>query len=89
MLRQLASRCIFPCPLLLLCKVRYAFACQSVRHFIAKGLQSLCGFLERKQIMGRGDQRSAKGKVFAGSFGNRRPRKGKKAKAAATAAKPA
>jgi ribosomal small subunit protein bTHX len=25
--------------------------------------------------MGRGDQRSRKGKIFAGSYGNRRPRR--------------
>jgi 30S ribosomal protein S31 len=30
--------------------------------------------------MGRGDQRSRRGKVFAGSYGNRRPRKGNKKK---------
>ncbi len=33
--------------------------------------------------MGRGDKKSRKGKIFAGSFGKSRPHKVKKAKAAA------
>ena len=38
--------------------------------------------------MGKGDKRSFKGKVFKGSYGKTRPRKGKKkAGAAATARK--
>ncbi len=32
--------------------------------------------------MGRGDQRSRKGKIFAASYGNRRPRKRSKKKLA-------
>ncbi len=31
--------------------------------------------------MGRGDKRTFRGKIFAGSYGNTRPQKGKKAKA--------
>jgi len=37
--------------------------------------------------MGKGDKRSFKGKVFKGSYGKTRPRKGKK-KRAATASQP-
>jgi ribosomal small subunit protein bTHX len=37
--------------------------------------------------MGRGDQRSRKGKIFAGSFGNRRRRKDNKKRATAAKAR--
>ena len=37
--------------------------------------------------MGKGDKRSFKGKVFKGSYGKTRPRKKKKADAAATSRK--
>jgi ribosomal small subunit protein bTHX len=36
--------------------------------------------------MGKGDKRSFKGKVFKGSYGKTRPRKGKKKSGAGTAA---
>ncbi len=36
--------------------------------------------------MGKGDKKSKKGKIWRGSFGNRRKRKKKKAAAAAAAA---
>jgi len=39
-------------------------------------------------VMGRGDKRTRKGKIFKGSYGNTRPHGTKKA-AATTAAKPA
>ena len=39
--------------------------------------------------MGKGDQRSKRGKIFAGSFGKTRPRKRRKHEAPAAAAKPA
>ncbi len=37
-------------------------------------------------IMGRGDKRTKKGKIFAGSYGKTRPRGGKKTTAAPAAA---
>lgn len=40
-------------------------------------------------IMGKGDQRSRRGKIQVGSFGNLRPRKKASAKTATTAAKAA
>jgi 30S ribosomal protein S31 len=43
---------------------------------------------ERRCSMGRGDKRSKKGKIFAGSFGKSRPqKKGKKNKSVKTQAK--
>lgn len=38
--------------------------------------------------MGKGDKRTFRGKVFKGSHGKTRPRKAKKARAAAKAANP-
>lgn len=38
--------------------------------------------------MGKGDQRSKRGKIFAGSFGKTRPRKPHKKEAPVVAAKP-
>lgn len=39
--------------------------------------------------MGKGDQRSRRGKIWRGTFGKRRPRKSKIAAPASTAAAPA
>jgi len=38
--------------------------------------------------MGKGDKRSFRGKIYAGSYGNTRPHKGKKKPAGGTPAQP-
>ena len=53
-------------------------------------LRGLCATLER--IVGKGDRRTRRGKIYAGSFGKLRPKdpsRGKQAAAPVAAAKPA
>ena len=38
------------------------------------------GLLKRRLIMGKGDKKSKRGKIFSGSYGNTRPHKKKKEK---------
>ena len=44
--------------------------------------------LEQEPAMGKGDKRTFRGKIYAGSYGNTRPQKGKKRPAAKTPPKP-